>query len=51
MKSCNINYSSRYRETHKKIRKTEKTNYELPQQTTYYSTLNPDVLDTFYNNS
>jgi len=33
MKSCDENYSSRYRETHTKIRKTEKTNYKLTQQT------------------
>jgi len=35
MKSCNIDYSSRYRETHTKNRKTEKTtgNYKLPRQT------------------
>ena len=33
MKSCNEKSSSRYRETHKKNRKTEKTNYKLTQQT------------------
>jgi len=53
MKSCNGKFKTRYRETHTKIGKTEKTNYnELTQQLYLLTYVKPRCFRYFiYNNS
>ena len=55
MKSCTIKLKfSLPRDTHKKNQKNRRKKLTMNYHDrlyTYYPTLNPDVLDTFYNNS